>query len=122
MKYAVAMAGLILAAPVLAAIPYPPAGSAAGQAGGLLSRLPPLPQTYDQAAGQWVLDDGKRVAGPALAAAEDAIKRAMTNLPNMQGNALMQHYMTPEGQAELKNMSQAQQMAIAQQMAASAMA
>ena len=59
MKYIAAVFGLVLATPVLAAIPYanPPAGTAVnGQAGALLSRLPPLPQTYDQAApsGCWM--------------------------------------------------------------------
>jgi len=96
------------------------AASYTGQA--LLAQVPPLPATADQAYAQWADHNGDLQEGAGFAAVERNLLAAQANVPGVQtaqanANALAQRYGTPQGQAELQNMTTAQKMALAQQLA-----
>ncbi len=87
----------------------------------LLDQVPGVPANVEQAYAQWVDNNGELTEGPALSVPERNIRAAQANVPSTQAvanvNAMAERFATPEGQAELDNMTPAQQMALAQQMA-----
>lgn len=84
---------------------------------GLLARVPAVPRDGAGAYAQWVDTKGDLKPGPAFAQLEKDIQTTiMAPVTRSPANAIAMQYATPEGQAKLKNMSDAQKMALAMQM------
>lgn len=110
-RIALFAAAAILPAAVLAA------GGATTTA--LLGRVPAMPHDAPSAYGQWSDSKGDLTPGALYKALENDIRTAiMAPMARQQAavNDIASKYATPAGQAELKNMTLEQKMALAQQM------
>jgi hypothetical protein len=105
---------------VLVAAIWPVAAFAATSTTALLARVPVLPHDAAAAYGQWIDTKGDLTPGPAFTALETDIRNTMLApfAKQQPGIDLMKKYSTPAGQAEMRNMTTAQKMALGQQIEA----
>jgi len=108
---------LFAAAMAMPSLAYGASGAA------LLARVPAPPTSAQAAYGMWVDRNGGLTLGAQYQTLEAQLQQALaTGMPGQDPVAaqkaqdLAKHYATPQGQAELKAMSMAQKMALAQQM------
>jgi hypothetical protein len=118
----VSFGGLIVkrfAIAVVAAV-LPMAAFAAVSTTALLSRVPGMPHDAASAYAQWIDTRGDLTPGPAFKALDADIHNTMLAplAGQRAGINLMEKYNTPAGQAELRNMTTAQKIALGQQIQA----